>query len=1570
MTVAIKKKINIPDPAMGPVGFTAASFKAAISGIGTILKKPKIILTTLFISVLQAALSYLKILMPSSFLVTLGSFFTFAQGGMYAGLLGAAGGIVGKGIYAWFMNTLFFSGSKVKSKNEQSEKTERKTKGKIALFLAGTGIALIAYNFLTGNASLENGIIGITALAACVRAIKKKNGFLIGLICSFTKGRMSRNTAAGVIKGMAFGFLAGVLSSLKFTGIICYIAGAIIFILALILLAGRKRTVAGAAALILFLSSGFPAYSSLLPDSEEWMTPWEAYGITYMEGSFDSYNELTQAMSASPPASMELTLIALGDNSYFYESDRIEGQKVLAIDGNSETFSVDSPESWYFKFTSSMNLILEDNGWYVDSLTSYSINNAWTNLETEEGLYSDYQGCGFPYFPNLPSEPGEFYIIIPIEFQYGDESKVYSRVELIARVDRVKREYSQGQSPVNYAGSWQLKEIKSYFIEPSRDSYRTAVTNEFKDEFSGSDPTYNTIATVSGNTINYKIITDYPPTVKSVQSFTADFSGLPEQMKAFETLRVTANGSGFYEDEINNEGKTYDSVPISVGLLPGLRPDKFRTAETDTDTVVYPLGIVGETWFENVNGAFQAAAPQGQQEGELLTVELILGSNSAYDATQSRHMGTPVIAYIYEWNMQTAVPAETEDEEDEDTGSNGGWWSGTDTDTDDEWNEHASEEETVAIGAMSAIAAIAGAGAAAAGSIGMGPGGGYGSYIKRNKDGDLVVRDPVTGEESLYVGNKKTGLYTNPLTGAEYTEDELTSHVVSRAENAGVLGQDYETAQEAIKQQRKDNQELSQAESEVNLEKSMKKLQKDLETKGAIGDDYADELAKKLKILRSQKKVDGEFNKDDLKKFQRTFNKWTRGEIAGSRGLPKAENDWEIFKQGLSLSGEEIARGESWKAIGLRVAVGLLTGSLAARGVISLAGAAIAEAGLELGQAGYTMKDYVDKGGDDWTEGAKLAITKTLVGEGIGRTIGLGLKGLDFVASKTGQALSKTKAGKYVVDGISDAVEKTSKVMNANVGDVPKVIKQISKEASESATAAKKAASMAGKLKTTAANKVAQTADDAARKAAQTADDAAKKAAQSADDAAKKAAQTADDAAKNTAQSTEDAVKKSAQSTEDAAKKAAPPKTVKDTDAYKQASQDIDDSLRKINENTAKKIEKYKNSVNKNPKLAARKAAYEEGGKIGLEKVEKLEQARKALASNPDSPQLKKEFESAVKDVQINKHAQKIMNEKKLTGNDTRQGFNDFKVKQDAIVSLNTSERLALELGLDPKNVSNVQATNSMDTSGVKTIKGVAVKSDFKTAKTTAPRKFTEADIDLNSLEKKSGEKISIDLDQTYRMEIELKDGTVIAKDIPAYKVKSIQNEEVYKVWNDGQLPLNPDGSVNHKAVEEFAEDMDYTVVDARSADAYGTLGDLEQALKNDGTIRQYNDPEVVSKTISYKSDEWIRRSKGKIEAGEIIDAEADVSEGIRQSTKQFNSQYVYQVKAINANAGKTKIVINEKLAEGMEVLKQIGFGEGKLSPAEAEAILKEMGTNSEEVMKLLADQVEIINRLIAGGKK
>ena len=506
---------------------------------------------------------------------------------------------------------------------------------------------------------------------------------------------MSRKSAALVIKGMAFGFLTGVLSSLKFTGVLCYQVGAIIFIIALILLAGRKRTLAATAALLIILSNIVPAYSSVADFSDEWQDPYQAYGI--QDKSLQGYIALTDAMNASPPMSMDLTLIAVGVRN-FDESGKIENQQVLALDGESPTFGIDSPEFSEFKFTSAVNLFLEDDGWYADSITQYSVNNAWTNYEREEGLYGNYFKCYFSY-KHLGAasylfeqylEDGKVYVTIPISFAYGDvmgQSKADSASEIFARVDRVKRAGSETGGSKGYAGLWELKEIKSYFIERTRNSYRLAETHEFINEYSGNDPTYDTLATVSGNTLNFKIITDYPA-LKEVTSLTAEFGELPQKMPAFETLRITANTSAYYEDQIKNVRETIDSVPVSVGFLPGLRPEQFNTTESDTDTIAYPLGYnLGEIWFENIDGGFQAAVPQGQEEGELLTV-------SPYDATASRHLGKSAIAYIYEWNMKGVIPGGSEGEEDEDeaAASDDGWWTGSDT--DEEWSEHASEEST------------------------------------------------------------------------------------------------------------------------------------------------------------------------------------------------------------------------------------------------------------------------------------------------------------------------------------------------------------------------------------------------------------------------------------------------------------------------------------------------------------------------------------------------------------------------------------------------------------------------------------------------------------------------------------------------------------------------------------------------------------------------------------------------------------------------------------------------------------------------------------------------------------
>ena len=126
-----------------------------------------------------------------------------------------------------------------------------------------------------------------------------------------------------------------------------------------------------------------------------------------------------------------------------------------------------------------------------------------------------------------------------------------------------------------------------------------------------------------------------------------------------------------------------------------------------------------------------------------------------------------------------------------------------------------------------------------------------------------------------------------------------------------------------------------------------------------------------------------------------------------------------------------------------------------------------------------------------------------------------------MAASKTGQILSKTKAGKIIVDGIADLSEKAGKVLNANLGDVPKVMKQISKEANECALAAKVAAASAAKLKDAAkkgidkvGKQAAGTVDEAGRKLAGTVDDAGKKAVQNTDTIGKKASESAEDAGK------------------------------------------------------------------------------------------------------------------------------------------------------------------------------------------------------------------------------------------------------------------------------------------------------------------------------------------------------------------------------------------------------------------------------------------------------------------------
>lgn len=130
-----------------------------------------------------------------------------------------------------------------------------------------------------------------------------------------------------------------------------------------------------------------------------------------------------------------------------------------------------------------------------------------------------------------------------------------------------------------------------------------------------------------------------------------------------------------------------------------------------------------------------------------------------------------------------------------------------------------------------------------------------GPYIRRDPDGDLEVNDPATGEKRVYVANGN-GTYTNPLTGATYTPDELKASLESRAENAELIRQDDAFNKAAIEEQRAANQEKSwrakQAEAENAAERAKEAEEAEHKeyvsnaTVDSVFDTYGDGVTEKL----------------------------------------------------------------------------------------------------------------------------------------------------------------------------------------------------------------------------------------------------------------------------------------------------------------------------------------------------------------------------------------------------------------------------------------------------------------------------------------------------------------------------------------------------------------------------------------------------------------------------------------------------------------------------------------------------------------------------------------------------
>jgi hypothetical protein len=221
------------------------------------LKNPKQMIPTVVLGVFWLVLALLGSFGINPMPVRILSFLTFAQGGMFGGVLGAVGGILGKIVVAAFLNAIIIPlfqkkapftgiGGGIKS---FFKSLAIKSITAVAPLLGGIGLSLLVYAFMNSSQSLQNSIVGIIAFVMLLQNMGKQGGFLWGLVFSVA-GSISKGKTPSYIgvsrclSGMTLGFaLAVSLSAMKLPWSAWLGAGFLLSALIFIIVAKSKREV-------------------------------------------------------------------------------------------------------------------------------------------------------------------------------------------------------------------------------------------------------------------------------------------------------------------------------------------------------------------------------------------------------------------------------------------------------------------------------------------------------------------------------------------------------------------------------------------------------------------------------------------------------------------------------------------------------------------------------------------------------------------------------------------------------------------------------------------------------------------------------------------------------------------------------------------------------------------------------------------------------------------------------------------------------------------------------------------------------------------------------------------------------------------------------------------------------------------------------------------------------------------------------------------------------------------------------------------------------------------------------
>ena len=233
----------------GPGKVIAGSVKSSFSSIAAALKNPKSLIPAIVLAVIWLVLNILQACGINPVPTQILSFFTFANGGMSGGVIGAIGGIIGKGLFVGAIGSII---RLITNKNKSGKRSlSDSIKGSLGFtfdalgaYIAGAGLAFFLFLFISGGATRMAFMGGLAAAYLAGRSALT-NGFLTRLLTSITsKGKTKASPIPqGIVKGMAAGFALATLLGLINIWLVHIITGSVLLVGGVVLIILQKTGV-------------------------------------------------------------------------------------------------------------------------------------------------------------------------------------------------------------------------------------------------------------------------------------------------------------------------------------------------------------------------------------------------------------------------------------------------------------------------------------------------------------------------------------------------------------------------------------------------------------------------------------------------------------------------------------------------------------------------------------------------------------------------------------------------------------------------------------------------------------------------------------------------------------------------------------------------------------------------------------------------------------------------------------------------------------------------------------------------------------------------------------------------------------------------------------------------------------------------------------------------------------------------------------------------------------------------------------------------------------------------------